>query len=49
MKIYKAYKFRMYPNLEQQIKLNQNMGASRFIYNLFLEKKQGCTKNIILI
>ena len=39
MKIYKAYKFRMYPNLEQQIKLNQNMGASRFIYNLFLEKK----------
>ena len=40
MIIYKAYKFRMYPTLEQQSKLNQNMGASRFIYNLFLSKKE---------
>ena len=39
MKIYKAYKFRMYPNIEQQSKLNQFMGTSRFIYNLFLDKK----------
>ena len=39
MKIYKAYKFRMYPTQEQQSKLNQFMGTSRFIYNLFLDKK----------
>ena len=39
MKIYKAYKFRMYPNTLQQTRLNQFMGTSRFIYNLFLDKK----------
>ena len=39
MIIYKAYKFRMYPTLKQQNKLNQFMGTSRFIYNYFLDKK----------
>ena len=39
MRIYKAYKFRMYPNIEQQAKLNSFMGTSRFIYNYYLDKK----------
>ena len=39
MKIYKAYKFRMYPNNEIKSKLNLFMGTSRFIYNYYLEKK----------
>jgi len=39
MKIYKAYKFRMYPEKEQKGKLNSFLGTSRFIYNQFLDKK----------
>ena len=39
MKIYKAYKFRMYPDKEQKIKINQNLGSSRFVYNYYLNKK----------
>ena len=39
MKIYKAYKFRMYPEKEQKGKLNSFLGTSRFIYNHFLDKK----------
>lgn len=40
MKIYKAYKFRMYPNDSQKKKLNSYMGTSRFIYNYYLNKKE---------
>lgn len=40
MVIYKAYKFRMYPNKEQIPKLNSFLGSSRFIYNYFLNKKE---------
>ena len=41
MKIYKAYKFRIYPNSEQQILINKTLGCTRFIYNHYLtEKKQ---------
>ena len=40
MKIYQAYHFRMYPNQEQQIKLNQFLGTSRFIYNHYLSLKE---------
>lgn len=39
MKIYKAYKFRMYPEKDQKGKINSFLGTSRFIYNHFLEKK----------
>ena len=39
MIIYKAYKFRLYPEEEQKNKLNQFLGTSRFIYNLFLGRK----------
>ena len=37
--IYKAYKFRMYLDLENEIKLNQFLGVKRFIYNYYLSKK----------
>ena len=39
MKIYKSYKFRMYPNKEQEELINKTIGSSRFIYNYFLDKK----------
>ena len=39
MTIYKAYKFRLNPTTNQKNKLNQFLGTSRFIYNLFLNKK----------
>jgi len=35
MKIYKAYKIRLYPNIEQSTIINKNTGSSRFIYNFF--------------
>ncbi len=39
MIIYKAYKFRMDPTLEQKRLINQNLGSVRFIHNHFLEEK----------
>ena len=39
MNVYKAYKFRMYPNDIQKSKLNSFLGSSRFIYNYYLNKK----------
>ena len=36
---YKAYKYRIYPNREQQELINKHIGCCRFIYNLCLEKK----------
>ena len=33
----KAYKFRIYPNKEQQEKIIRNFGCSRFVYNFFLD------------
>ena len=40
--MYKAYKFRMYPNSYQKQLLNKTFGCVRFIYNYFLDK---CIKN----
>jgi len=37
MKIYKAYKFRLYPSVEQKVMLEQFLGTSRFIYNYYLD------------
>lgn len=39
MLIMKAYKFRMYPNVEQQVLINKTIGCTRFIYNHTLAKK----------
>ncbi len=36
----KAYKFRMYPSIEQKQILNQFIGTSRFIYNHYLYEKE---------
>jgi putative transposase len=37
--IYKAYRFRLYPNKEQQVLLAKHFGATRWIYNYALSKK----------
>ena len=36
--MYKAYKFRIYPNSIQQIQINKCFGCSRFVYNYYLSK-----------
>ena len=40
MKIYKAYKFRLYPNKEQQELINKTLGCTRFVYNTMLYEKE---------
>lgn len=40
MLIYKAYKFRMYPNSAQKELINQTLGCTRSVYNYYLNKKQ---------
>ena len=35
----KAYKFRLYPNKEQQILLAKTFGCTRFVYNYYLDKR----------
>ena len=39
MEIHKAYKYRIYPNKEQQALLEKHFGAVRWLYNYGLEKK----------
>jgi putative transposase len=39
MEIHKAYKFRLYPNKEQEILINKSIGSCRFVYNYFLDYK----------
>ena len=36
--MYKAYKFRLYPNNQQKEKLNKTFGCNRFVYNYYLRK-----------
>ena len=38
--MYKAYKFRLYPNQKQTILIYKTFGCYRFIYNYFLEKSK---------
>lgn len=40
MKINRAYKFRLYPNKENQVLLNKHFGSVRFIYNTMLKFKK---------
>ena len=40
MKIYKAYKFRLYPNKIQQELINKTLGCTRFIYNTMLYERE---------
>ena len=39
--MYKAYKFRLYPNDNQKMLINKTFGCTRFIYNHFLNKCKG--------
>jgi putative transposase len=43
--LFKAYKFRLYPNEEQKQFINQNIGNARFIYNHCLAMKKDLWKN----
>ena len=36
--MYRAFKFRLYPNKEQKILINKTFGCSRFVYNYYLSK-----------
>ena len=45
MIINKAYKFRIYPSVEQKEIINKTFGCTRFIYNYYLNKKQELYKN----
>jgi putative transposase len=38
--INKTYKFRIYPNEEQEILLSKHFGCSRFVYNYFLNERK---------
>lgn len=37
--MYKAYKYRLYPNAAQQVLIDKHIGACRWIYNYGLDKK----------
>ena len=39
MKANKAYKFRLYPNAEQQMMFAKTFGCARFVYNKMLAEK----------
>ena len=45
MIINKAYKFRVYPDKEQEVLLNKHFGSVRFIYNKVLATRQEAFKN----
>ena len=40
MSMYKAYKFRIYPNREQKIMIDKTFGCTRFIFNNFLAERK---------
>ena len=50
MEIYRAYKFRLYPNEEQKILIHKTIGCSRFVYNYYLnyQKEKGVQKTFDL-
>ena len=50
MKIYRAYKFRLYPNEEQKILIHKTFGCARFVYNYYLnyQKEKGVQKTFDL-
>ena len=38
--IHKSYKFRIYPNEDQQVLLSKHFGATRFVFNHYLNKRK---------
>ena len=48
MSMFKAYKFRIYPNIEQKIMIDKTFGCTRFVFNKFLfERKEKYEENKI--
>lgn len=48
--IHKTYKYRMYPNKEQEQVLARYFGSVRFVYNHFLaERKSSMTRKVRVI
>ena len=43
--IYKAYKYRIYPNAEQRRLLAKHFGCCRYIYNFFLDRRDKAYKD----
>ncbi len=39
-KIYKSFKFKLYPNKEQEILLSKHFGACRFVFNHYLNERK---------
>jgi len=37
--LFKSFKFRLYPNKEQEILISKHLGSNRFVYNYFLNKR----------
>ena len=50
MEIYRAYKFRLYPNEGQKILIHKTLGCARFVYNYYLnyQKEKGVQKTFDL-
>ena len=44
MLVNRAYKFRMYPNVEQIELINKTIGCARLVYNIMLSKKKDNSK-----
>lgn len=42
---YKAYKYQLYPNIEQELLIHNTIGYSRLIYNLLLWDRIECYKD----
>ena len=38
--IFKSFKFRIYPNKEQEVLLSKHFGACRFVFNHYLNKRK---------
>ena len=38
--IHKTYRFRIFPDKEQEVLLNKHFGCSRFVYNYFLNERK---------
>ena len=39
MILHKAFKFRLYPNLEQRQALERHFGCARFVFNYYLRER----------
>lgn len=47
--MYKSYKYRIYPNKEQEILIQKTFGCCRFVYNNVLAYRQKKYKEVSII